>query len=280
MKSVLLSAVALGACSAPVDPSESPAPPVEASDAPAERYGLVVLSRTVGEPGVSVSGQLLDFEGVTRHEALTALATPDDAWLVADAPDAGTCRALLIEADPIEVAARVDVLDAGMLRVRPPELQGMYVSPRTLPPVVTAIAGVVYDADAPEALPMTPGHWRVQAPGAEVGPVSGEVEAPDGIWLNSAEFDDDGLRVVTTEDDATVLISRMRDAQTLGVVCRTQDGVIDISATHLAHLGAGPADIAVSNVHRAPLRVDGSEAGDLLFVVRDADELHIPLEFR
>lgn len=279
MKSVLLSAVVLGACSAPLDEGDPPVMGNAESSTLAEQYGLVVLSRTVGEPGVSVSGQLLDIEGVTRDEALAALATPDDAWLVADPPEAGACRALLIEADPIAVDARVDVLDAGHLQVRPPRLAGLSIAPRTLPPVVTAIAGVVYDADAPEALPMTPGLWDVHAPGAEVGEVHGTVDAPDGIWLGAAEFDEQGLHVTTTDDDATVLISRMRDARTVGVLCQTRDGAIDITPDQLAHLGTGPADIAVINLHRAPLHVDGSAVGDLLFVVRDADELHIPLEF-
>ena len=145
MKSLLLTALALSACSGDLDDpmAAQPSAPVEPIEA--EQYGLIVLSHTVGEDAVSVSGQLLDYAGVARADALAALATPDDAWLVAPAPTAQTCRRMRDAAEPIGDDARIDLLDAGPLHIIAPDAPALIVSPHALPPVVTAIAGVVYD---------------------------------------------------------------------------------------------------------------------------------------
>lgn len=276
MKAVLLMTVALAACSGELDDLDVAAP---ASAPSAEQYGLIVLSRTVGEPGVSVSGQLLDFAGVERATALGALATPDDVWLTAPEPAAGTCRALSIGADAIDSAARVDVLDAGALRVRGPGASGLTVEPRELPPVVATIGGVVYDANDPEALPASAGRYRIDAPGSETGAIGGSVVAPAPAHLLSYDFDDDGLLVRGASDDALLMLSRVRGARTVGLLCGIDAAPLRIDPATLAHLGPGRADLALMSVRRAPLLIDGADAGDLLFVVRDADELAIPREF-
>ncbi|MGK0359844.1 MAG: hypothetical protein ACI9U2_002150 [Bradymonadia bacterium] len=277
MKSLLLTALAFSACSGDLDdpsvlPSSIPLP----APAEAEQYGLIVLSQTIGEEAVSVSGQLLDYAGVDRDDALAALATPDDAWLVAPAPPAQTCRRMNIAAEPMGDDARIDLLDAGLLRISAPGEPVLLIVPTALPPVVTAIAGVVYDGEAVELTGSDP--WRISTAGAETGPIAGEVEPPDAALLNSVGLEDEGL-VITTSAPATVVLSRVDGVRTQGLVCGVGETPLHLDWATLAHLGEGVADIAALTVRRAPLLIDGADAGDLLFVVRDADELFIPLEF-
>ena len=277
MKSLLLTALALSACSGDLDdPSASASSVPPPAPAEAEQYGLIVLSQTIGEDAVLVSGQLLDYARVDRDDALAALATPDDAWLVAPAPPAQTCRRMNNADAPIGDDARIDVLDAGALRIKAPDAPALMVSPRALPPVVTAIAGVVYDGEAAELTGSDP--WRISAAGGETGPVSGQVEPPDAAFLSGVDLEDEGL-VITTSAPATVVLSRVDGARTQGLVCGVGESPLHIDWATLAHLGEGTADIAALTVRRAPLLIDGADAGDLLFVVRDADELFIPLEF-
>lgn len=277
MKSLLLTAIALSACSGDLDdPSVSAPTDPPPALAEAEQYGLIVLSQTVGEEAVSVSGQLLDFAGVDRAAALEALATPDDAWLVAPAPSAQVCRRMDIAVEPMGADARIDVLDAGPLRISAPDGPAMFIAPSELPPVVTAIAGVVYDGEAAELASVDA--WRISAAGAETGPIVGEVKPPDAALLSGVELEDDGL-VIATSAPATVVLSRVEGARTRGLVCGVGEAPLHIDWATLGHLGEGPADIAALSVRRAPLLIDGADAGDLLFVVRDADELFIPLEF-
>ena len=276
MKSLLLTALALSACSGDLDDPTAPDPATQAAPTEAEQYGLIVLSQTIGEEAVSVSGQLLDFAGVARADALAALATPDDAWLVAPAPPAHTCWRTRVAAEPIGEHARVDLLDAGPLHINAPDAPALIVAPHALPAVVTAIAGVVYDAEAAELV--GPDAWRISAAGAETGPITGEVPPPDAALLGSVDYEDEGV-VITTSAPATVVLSRVEGAYTLGLVCGVDDAPLHLDWATLAHLGEGPADIAALTVRRAPLMIDGADAGDLLFVVRDADELFIALEF-
>lgn len=276
MKALLLMTATLAACSGDLDDLDAATPSVAPVD---EQYGLVVLSRTVGEPGVAVSGQLLDFAGVDRRAALTALATPDDVWLAAPPPDARTCRTLTMSAEPIAVDARIDVLDAGPLQVGAPSAEGLTVRPHELPPVVAAIAGVVYDAEDPDALPEAHDLYTLSAPGLETAAVRGQVAAPEAVRLLSADFDEDGLRVRGAGGEGLVLLSRVDGGRTLGVLCSLDAAPMHVDWATLSHLGSGPADLAVLAVRRAPLLIGGADAGDLLFVVRDADELTIPREF-
>lgn len=275
MKPLLLITVALAACSGELDDLEAAAP----SSAPmAEQYGLVVLSRAVGERGIAVSGQLLDYAGVDRAAALAALATPDDVWLTAPEPARGACHALTIDADAIGIDARVDVLDAGPLRIDAPDAPGLVVQPRELPPVVATIGGVVYDAADADALPAVVDRVVLDAPGSETGPITGTVRAPAAVELLGFELDADGL-MVHGSGPGLLLLSRLRGARTVGLLCGLGTDALHVDPATLAHLGEGPADLTLLSVRRAPLLIDGADAGDLLFVVRDADELTIPREF-
>ncbi len=170
------------ACSGPelAEVNSDKAPPASG------RYGLVVLAHAYGDPGVSVSGQFMAFEGFTREAALHALAPAEDVWLLQDAPEPGHCRFLSVTGSSNWGA--IDLLSAGTLSVRPPEPQAhapVELFPRTLPAVVFSVSGHVYDAEALQDLPfLSGGTYRIRAPGAEVGEVFAQVVAPDAIRLS------------------------------------------------------------------------------------------------
>ncbi len=178
---VSLATVALfAACSSPVDEPASPRPARGEG-----RYGLLVMTHEHGEPGVAVSGQFAVWEDQTEAAVLHALALPDMAWLAAGVPAEGECRAVLAPRAPVVdgTEGRIELLGAGDLTVEPPEPvaagYALRLQPREFPRVLFSLGGVVYDADAPEALPFVAhGRYRVGAPGDEIGPIQGRHRRP------------------------------------------------------------------------------------------------------
>lgn len=244
------------------------------------RYGLVVLTAQLGEPGVAISGQLLDYQGITRRDALLALAAPELAWLAELELSPGTCRLLDTDASEPRALARVDLLDAGPLVVRVPDpLDDVQaVPPRELPPLVAALAGVVYDAATP--LPyLAGGTYRLDAEGAETGPVTAEIEAPGPVWLeaHTLDPDDDSLDVrIGGGPDALVLLSRV-GTHPVAAACRPLEGAdaLRVPPEALRHLGGGLTELALIRLRRSPLHSEGLP-GTVLFITRDATWLTLP----
>lgn len=241
------------------------------------RYGLVVLSHTYGEPGVAVSGQFMAYEGFTRDAALHAMAPAEDVWLLDDAPLAGECRALSVTGTS---DGAIDLLGAGTLTVRPPEplTATVELPARALPALVFSVSGMVYDADAPEDLPfLAGGTYRVTAPGAELGELFAEVDAPDGVRLTRLGGDaEHGLTVAWSGDPrALVTVSRDVGASTVGVLCAGDDGRAQIPPAELAILGTGAVQVAVAKAQRASTTIVGLDEADVLFVSRDTVELRL-----
>ncbi len=272
-------AAALGGVACTSDPASLPG----GSDAAAEsgRYALVVLTHEHGEPGVAVSGQMMAFSGTTRGDALQALAVPEQAWLTQALPEDGACR--FVEGGRAEVAdgeaPRVDLLSVGEMAVYPPEplRLPLLLPPRDFPLVLFSIGGVVYDADAPEQLPyLAQGAYRVEAPGDELGPVTGQVGAPAAVWLADVAPTDEGVRVRWEGGgQAVVLVSRDVGSASIGLICGDADGDLVLPTAALARLGGGPAQLIVARVQTAPLAVDGVDAAHLAFVARDTAELDL-----
>ncbi|MEZ4471111.1 MAG: hypothetical protein R3F60_09990 [bacterium] len=272
---LLALALTLPACSdAVVDVEVADEAPVQAG-----RYGLVVISAELGQPGVAISGQWMEYDGMGRAEALMTLAAPEHALLAEAPPSMGTCRLLDAEAGRPGPGGQIDRLDAGPLRVAAPAplLDAVLVAPRELPPLVAALAGVVYDADA-ELPYLAGGRYTVQAEGADVAPVSAEVESPLPTWIAGHQLDDAGLEVrLGGAADPVVLLSRQAGSRALFAACRPIEGAdtLRIPPEALRHLGAGPASLAALRIARTPLVAEGLD-GALLFVTRDATELTLP----
>jgi len=269
----LLIAPLLAACADGVAEVQAvdPAPPASG------RYGLVVLTAQLGEPGIALSGQLMDYQGVSQADALRALTAPELVWLADDHLAAGTCQLLDTEPHSPEGHTQVDLLDAGPILVRAPAPleEGQLVPPRELPALVNALAGVVYDADTD--LPyLSGGLYRVQADGAELGALSGEVEAPGPVWLDSHQLDDAGLDLhLGGGPDAYVVLTRAAAGR--AVACLPLEGAdaLRVPPEALRHLGPGTIEIDLLRVRRAPLVAEGLP-GALLFVTRDATWLTLP----
>ncbi len=265
------------ACSPDADGTD-PAP--TSDDAVAEaRFGLVVLARDGDEPGVTVSGQLLATRGPDRAAALHALTQPEQVWLTTAEVDPGECRVMHTAHGELAPGSVVDLLSVGELTVSAPDRRGspLELPPRDFPPASFALGGVVYDGDAPEALPYrAAGLYRVSAPGDQLGPLGGAVVAPEPMHVDTLRFDDDGaLQVGWHGGDARVVIARDRGDDTMGVLCRG-DGGLRVPAEALERLGPGAAQLAAARIRRAPLLVDGLTDAELLFVTRDTVDLSIP----
>lgn len=263
-----------------------PANPDAASTTTSGGYALVVLSHDHGEPGVAFSGQFVRYRGLDGHQALHAMALPEEAWLVEDAAPIGRCVA--VESDePLAVdgseEATIDLLSAGTVAIHPPApLQvPLTLQPRTFPQLNVAVAGVVYDADAPQELPyLATGAYRIEADGEEVGALRAVIEAPRAARLDTTEVTEDGLAVGWTGDEpAQLVLSRSVGARTLGVACGAEGGEALIPAEMLAALGPGRVQLTVSRTSRAPLEVAGLDEGHLVFVSRDATTVRLPREW-
>ncbi len=280
VRTAIISAVALvgAACN-----TDTPVGTEAASDPSTPgRYGLVVLNHEFGEPGVAVSAQLMAWHGTTRAEVLQALALPDQGWLTSEHPADGRCVVVVDGADPATTEAeppRVDLLSVGTLSVFPPEPlhTALDLAPRDFPLVLFSLSGVVYDADAPQRLPyLAGGRYRVEAPGDELGAVSGSVEAPEAVWIVDAGLHDGGLRVRWGGGGvATVLLSRDVGSNTVGIVCGDADGELVVPAADLARLGDGDAQLTVARVQLGPLEVEGIDEAEVAFVTRDTTELSL-----
>lgn len=245
------------------------------------RYGLVVLTHQFSEPGVEVSGQLMVYRDRSRTAALHALALPEQAWLTGALPEPQRCVAVSAGAERAPAGASVDLLSAGELVVHPPAPLDTptWLPPRDFPPITFAVSGVVYDAVAPQQLPyLAGGTYLVQATGDEVGPFTGEVEAPGPTWLREHSFDADGLHLrLGGEGPAVVVVSRDAGSMTTGVQCHLEgpDEVL-VPAEALAAFGAGDAQLVVARITHGSLSIDGLDEAELLFVSRDASDIHIP----
>ncbi|MCB9545836.1 MAG: hypothetical protein H6706_08220 [Myxococcales bacterium] len=268
-------ALALPACSDAVVDVEV----VEEAPVAAGRYGLVVISADLGQPGVAISGQWMAYDGMGRADALLALAAPEHALLADAPPSMGSCRLLDAEARRPAAGSRVDLLDAGTLTVLAPAplTEAVHIAPRELPPLIAALAGVVYDADAD--LPyLAGGRYDVRAEGADVGPVMAHVEAPQPSWIEGHQVDDAGLEIrLGGAADPIVLLSRQVGRRSLFAACRPVEGAdtLRMPTEALRHLGPGPASLAALRIARTPLALEGLD-GALLFVTRDATELTLP----
>lgn len=262
---------ALGGCAAPVvgDVDASQNPPDEG------RYGLVVLTHEFAEPGVEVSGQLLAYDGQSRGDALHALAVPVQAWLTKTEEVPG-CRRVI---EPFTQHGQVDLLSAGVLTVTAPAPLSteMNVAPSDFPALRFSLTGVVYDANAPEALPyLAGGAYQLAAPGEETGALSGVVVAAPPIWIVEARQAADGLHVRWGGDGpAQVVVARDGAHSTVGIVCGGDGNELTIPIEDLWFLGPGAAEMAVARVTRAPLAVVGLDAGDAVFVSRDTAQIEL-----
>jgi hypothetical protein len=254
--------------------------PDAAAPAPVERgYGLVVLSHDFNETGVQVNGQFVRSRGPSRAEVLHALALPEHAWLASGAPAPGECRPVGAHAASLDRDAAIELLSAGELRIAPPEPldSTLRLAPREFPYVHFAMAGVVYDADAPEELPyVAGGRYRIEARGDAVGAFSGEVLAPGAVRLLAVDTDAGGLAVEWEgAGPAVVTLSRDVGSRTVGVQCTGEDRV-HISWAALRVLGPGATQLSVARVTTSPLRAPGLDDGDVVFVARDTAEVRLP----
>lgn len=268
----------------------------EGAGASPERYGLIILSRHAGEPGVSVSAQLLEYNGITRAEALTAVVPAEQAWLLhtttpegalahegADLDEEPRCRPALVSPPPLgEEGAWIDLLDVGTLAVsmagvsyRPP----LAVMPRDLPAVLPELTGVVYDADAPQALPYHPAaDYRVEAPGrvgGELGGLRGRIGAASAVSIEHLEHGEGGLVIqISGEEGATALLSRDDGRRTLGLRCTLpQGGRHLLTESQLGELPVGELKLTVARARRAPLEIEGMTTADVVFISSDVAHL-------
>lgn len=270
-------ALAFLGCS-PDDASHDPASP---SGAPTEGgYALLVLTHQYAEAGIEVSGQVMTYRGRTRTGALHALALPEQAWLTGPRPDEGTCALVSAGTQVPDGATSIDLLNVGELAIQPPEPLNtpLRLAPRDFPRITFTVSGVVYDAVAPQKLPyLAPGLYQVDAPGDELGPLHGEVEAATPTWIGGHGFEEGGLRVqIGGAGPATVMLSRDVGSITVGLTCQSADDELLVPEESLRQLGAGPAQLVVARVSTGSLQLDGLDDADLLFVSRDAADVHIP----
>lgn len=268
----LAAAVLAAACSSPVDEPANPRPARGEG-----RYGLLVMTHEHGEPGVAVSGQFALWEDQTEAAVLHALALPDMAWLVAGVPAEGECRAVLAPRAPVAdgTEGHIELLGAGELTVEPPEPVAagvLRLQPREFPRVLFSLGGVVYDADAPEALPFVAhGRYRVGAPGDEIGPIQGELAAPGDVRLEGERLDAQGLALRWSgHGPAVITLSRESGGETRGIQCQAPaGGLFVVPAVLLAEFGPGEAQLSVGEITRRRVAVSGLSAMDLFFVSRD-----------
>lgn len=243
------------------------------------RFGLVLLTRDGDEPGVSVSGQLLATRGPSRAAALHALAQPEQVWLATADVEPGECRVMHTEHGSLAPGSVVDLLSVGELTVSAPDRRDapLELPPRDFPPVSFALGGVVYDGDAPEALPYRPhGLYRVSAPGDQLGPIGGAVLAPEPIAIDEARAEDGALFISWGVGEARVIVARDGGSHTTGLLCRSGDGAMRVPAEAVERLGPGDAQITAARLRRAPLLVDGLTDAELLFVTRDTVDVSLP----
>lgn len=244
-------------------------------------YGLVVLSHEVDDPGVQVSGQFVHYRGPTRAQVLHALALPEQAWLVGEAPPPGECRPVSVRPADLDDGGSIDLLGAGELRVTPPgdAAAPLVLAPREFPHVHFAISGVVYDAHAPEALPFEAGGvYRVEAGGETVGGFEQSVRAPAALRIRIVEVDEAGLHVEWEQAGAAVVtLSRDVGSRTVGVQCAAdRDDAADVPWEALRALAPGDVQLTVARVTAVPLRAPELDEGDLVFVSRDTTEVRLP----
>lgn len=269
-------AFALAGCSTTGDAIETSDPTV-ASTAET-RFGLVTLTHEVEESGVAVSGQLFVARGHTRATALHAVMQPDAVWLTEPVLE-GRCRVVRTP-DALD-AGPVDLLSVGELSVSAPGVgEPLRIAARAFPPVSFASSGVVYDIDAPEALPYRSGQlYRVSAAGDELGRLTGEVAAPAALFVDGLDIDSDGLTIRWDGDEPIVaLISRDLGDGTVGLHCADRGGALTVPPGMLAALGPGEAQLTVARLQRAPLTVDGLGDAELLFIDRQTVTIQVPDE--
>ena len=276
----LVAATLCAACSSPVDEPVSPRP-----DLGEGRYGLLVMTHDYGEPGVAVSGQFAVWAGRQRDDVLHTLALPDMAWLVSGLPAVGSCRAVAAPRAPVVdgTEANLELLGVGEMTVEAPfeapAVGTLRLQPREFPRVLFSLGGVVYDADAPEALPyIAHGMYRVSAPGDEVGAVLAEIAAPGEVRLDEEHLDAAGLTVRWSGQGLAVLtLSRESAGETRGVQCLAPAGErFVVPASLLADFGGGDAQLSVGEISRRRVRVAGLSAMDLFFVSRDQAVVRLP----
>ncbi|MCA9540289.1 MAG: hypothetical protein KC620_15430 [Myxococcales bacterium] len=267
--------LAFAACS-PEGSEPDAATPAGDEGTASARSGLVILTHDRGETGVAVSGQMIAWRAPSRSVALHALTLPEQAWLV-DAPPRSGCR-LVTAPHETPAGSSFDLLSVGELNITAPVpgLPALHLAPRDLPPVSFALSGVVYDADAPEALPYQPGGlYHLDAAGDELGGLSGAVHAPEPVRLEDMALDEQGLRVQWSGGEAFVVLSRDAGPWTVGVICRGAEGEVSVPDAALDHLGQGEAQVLVARVARTSLRVDGLNEAELVFVSRDSAEVRL-----
>ncbi len=276
----VLAVALLSACSSAIDEPEAARPAGEDG-----RYGLLVMTHDFGDPGVAVSGQLAAWSGQPRAAVLHALALPDMAWLVAGVPAVGHCRAVSAPRTSIAdgSAGQVTLLGAGELTVTPPGPlspdDALHLQPREFPRLFFSVGGVVYDADAPQALPfLAHGTYHVRAPGDEVGPIVGDVQAPGPVHLLDETVGAEGLHVRWSGRGAAMLtLSRESGGAVRGVQCRAPaGGSFLVPAAALVPFGPGEAQLSVGEVSRRRVTVAGLSALDLFFVSRDQAVVRLP----
>lgn len=266
-------AFALAGCSTtgdaidPTDPADEPAAEI--------RFGLVTLTHEAEEAGVAVSGQLFVARGHTRATALHAVMQPDAVWLT-EAIDEGTCR--MVRTPQNADGGPVDLLSVGELTVSTPGVEEpLRIAARAFPPVSFASSGVVYDIDAPEALPYRSGRtYRADAVGDELGRLSGEVTAPRALFVDGVDIDRDGLTIRWDDAEPIVaLLSRDLGDGTIGVHCADRGGDLTVPPGMLAALGAGEAQLTVARLERSPLTIDGLGDAELLFIDRQTVAIQV-----
>lgn len=262
--SIMAALVATG-CSAP-DEGDVDAQPHTTQTG---RYGLILLTHEFAEAGVEVSGQLLAYDAPSRTDALHALAVPVEAWLT-EAGSAPGCRPV---SAPFDHQGHVDLLSAGPLRIQAPAPldQAMTIEPRAFPVLRFSLSGVVYDADAPQALPyLAGGEYAVSAPGAEVGEFGGGLAAAGPVWLTEVSQTAGGLQLAWGgAGPAHVVVARDTADRTVGVVCSSARNALTIDAESLRALGKGEAQVVIARLSRTTLDIAGLDAAEAVFISRD-----------
>lgn len=271
----------LGACreSAP----SAPAPPLAQAES---SVALFVLTHSHGEAGVQVSGQVLSwsaFDELDTAQVLHTVALPEQVWLASSltrtGPPSAGCQPLRTQR-ALPRHGQIDLLDAGALHVRGPAVlqqPGLDTYPRSLPPVVLRLAGVVYDAQAPDALPyVAAGRYHFAVDGAQVGPAAASILAPPAVRIEEILTDDAGLWVRWAgAPQAQIYLSHEQGQDSLGLACAGRAHELWVPWSQIEALGAESVELSISTSEAVSFSAEGLGEGILMFVVRDARQLRL-----